>query len=74
MLILTRRIGETINIDSDINVVVLDQKGYQVSLGIQAPKDVLILRSELCEDQRQKENIFSQALPNRKRAILRLRR
>lgn len=47
MLKLTRRIGETIVIQSDIEVTVLDIKGHQVRIGIKAPKDVAVVRSEL---------------------------
>ena len=52
MLILTRRIGETLKIGDDITVTVLDVKGYQVRVGIKAPQDVTILREELSERQR----------------------
>lgn len=47
MLILTRRIGETLVIQGDIEVTVLDIKGHQVRIGIKAPKEVAIVRSEL---------------------------
>lgn len=47
MLILTRRIGETLVIGQDLEVRVLDVKGSQVRLGVEAPKDVLILREEV---------------------------
>jgi carbon storage regulator len=47
MLILTRRIGESLRIGEDIQVVVLAIAGNQVKLGIAAPKDVLILREEI---------------------------
>ena len=49
MLFLTRKIGEVIHIGSDINITVLDIRGKQVRLGIEAPKDVKILRDELKE-------------------------
>ena len=47
MLILTRRIDETIRIGTDIVVKILDIKGAQVRIGIDAPKDVTVLRDEL---------------------------
>ena len=47
MLILTRRIGETLIINDDIKVTVLGIQGSQVRIGISAPKDVSIMREEL---------------------------
>jgi len=49
MLILTRKIGETINIGDDVTVTVLSIKGSQTRLGIQAPPDVTVHRSEIYE-------------------------
>lgn len=47
MLILTRRIGESIHIGDDITIVVLDVKGSQVRLGVEAPQGVAIDRQEI---------------------------
>lgn len=47
MLILTRRIGETLIIGDDVNITVLGVKGNQVRLGINAPKDVSVHREEI---------------------------
>ena len=47
MLILTRRVGETIIIDDHIEVTVLSVKGNQVRLGIQAPDDIAVHREEI---------------------------
>lgn len=47
MLILTRRIGETIMIGDDITVTVLGVKGYQIRIGINAPDNVSIHREEV---------------------------
>ncbi|MGX1127346.1 carbon storage regulator CsrA [Pseudomonas defluvii] len=49
MLILTRRIGETIRINDDISVTVLSVQGQQVKLGIAAPADVAVHREEIYE-------------------------
>lgn len=47
MLILTRRIGETIRINDDITVTVLSIQGGQVKLGVEAPKHVEVHREEV---------------------------
>lgn len=49
MLIMTRRIGERIMVGSDITVTVLDVKGTQVRIGIEAPRDVAVHREEVYE-------------------------
>ena len=47
MLILTRKVGETINIGDDVKVVVLGVKGNQVRIGIDAPEAISIHREEI---------------------------
>ncbi|HCC3261890.1 carbon storage regulator CsrA [Legionella pneumophila serogroup 1] len=47
MLILTRRISETVLINDDIYITVLGVKGNQVRLGFDAPNDVIIHRQEI---------------------------
>jgi carbon storage regulator len=47
MLILTRRVGETLMIGQEVKVTVMEVKGNQVRLGIDAPKDVPVHREEI---------------------------
>lgn len=49
MLILTRRVGETVMIGDEVTVTVLGVKGNQVRLGVNAPKDVAVHREEIYE-------------------------
>lgn len=49
MLALSRKAGESIIINNDIEIVVLDVKGEQVKIGINAPKSVPIFRKEIYE-------------------------
>ena len=47
MLILTRRVGETLVIGDDVNVTVLGVRGNQVRIGVNAPKEVAVHREEI---------------------------
>ena len=49
MLILTRRVGETLMVGDDVTITVLGVKGNQVRIGVNAPKDVAVHREEIYE-------------------------
>jgi len=56
MLILTRRIGESVIIGDDVSIAVLGIKGSQVRLGIEAPKEVSVHREEIYQRIQQEKN------------------
>jgi carbon storage regulator len=56
MLVLARKINESVMIGDDIEIVVIDIKGDQVKLGIKAPKKITVHRKEIYEEIKQ-ENI-----------------
>lgn len=47
MLILTRRVGETLMVGDDVSLTVLGIKGNQVRIGVNAPKDIAVHREEI---------------------------
>ncbi|MFQ5661186.1 MAG: carbon storage regulator CsrA [Gammaproteobacteria bacterium] len=64
MLILTRRVGESLMIGDDVNVAVLGIRGNQVRIGIDAPKEIAVHREEIYERiQREKNDQSGESQP-----------
>jgi carbon storage regulator len=55
LLILTRRVGETLMIGNDVTVTVVAVQGTQVRIGVHAPKDVAVHREEIYERVKQEK-------------------
>lgn len=64
MLVLSRRIGESMLIGDDIEIELLDISGNQVKLGIRAPREIPVLRRELVVTMRQNA-IAAETVPSR---------
>jgi carbon storage regulator len=63
MLILTRRVGESVVIGDDIGVTILGVKGNHVRIGVTAPKDVTVHRQEIYERIKSEQEASAPAEP-----------
>ena len=64
MLVLTRKLGESIAIDDNIKIVVVQIKGKQVRLGIKAPKETKIHREEVYQAIQDQNTEAAQSTPS----------
>ncbi len=72
MLVLTRKLGESITIDDNIKIRIEKIRGKQVRLGIEAPKETRIYREEVYQAIKKQNEDASQAKPDSTRAVARL--
>lgn len=59
MLVLTRMIGEVIEIGEDVKVEVVDVRGSKVRLGVEAPREVVVDRKEIAEQKRAERDAYA---------------
>lgn len=64
MLILSRKVGETVYLNEDIEIKIVEVSGDKVRLGIEAPKDVKVLRSELRQTMESNKNASDAVAPD----------
>jgi carbon storage regulator len=60
MLILTRKVGETLMVGEDVTVTVMAVNGNQVRIGIKAPRDVAVHREEIFDRIKEEKNLQSE--------------
>jgi carbon storage regulator len=66
MLILSRRLGECVTIGNDIVIKVIEISGNQIRLGIDAPREVRVLREEIYKAMREENRAAAAASDNRR--------
>ena len=69
MLILTRKLGENIRIGDEVKITILDIKGGQVKLGIEAPPHIAVHREEIYERIREENRRASDVSPRLLREV-----
>lgn len=70
MLILSRKPGESLIVNGDIEIKIVEVSGDKVKIGINAPKDVTILRQELCQTMESNHEAAAGVAPERLKSML----
>lgn len=65
MLILSRKPGEALNINEEIEIKIIEINGDKVKIGISAPENVKILRSELCQTMESNKDAATSVTPKK---------
>lgn len=69
MLILTRKVGQGFMIGQDVEIIITEISGDKVRVGIEAPKEVKVLRRELCETMQENQYAANKADSGSLRAL-----
>jgi carbon storage regulator len=72
MLVLTRKIGEVIAIDDNIKIVVVQIKGKQVRLGVEAPRDTKIHREEIYLAIQEQNKLAAESQPDEVKKVAKI--
>ena len=70
MLILSRKIGESLIIDGKIEVKIVDISGDKIKIGVEAPKDVSVFRNELCKTVEENKQAVQAVKPSALKSFL----
>lgn len=70
MLILSRKIGESLIIDGKIEVKIVDISGDKIKIGVEAPKDVSVFRNELCKTVEENKQAVAAVKPSALKSFL----
>lgn len=70
MLILSRKIGESLIIDGKIEVKIVDISGDKIKIGVEAPKEVSVFRNELCKTVEENKNASTSLNPSALKSFL----
>ncbi|MBE6836704.1 MAG: carbon storage regulator CsrA [Ruminococcus sp.] len=70
MLILSRKIGESLIIDGKIEVKIVDISGDKIKIGVEAPKEVSVFRNELCKTVEENKQAVQAVKPSALKSFL----